>query len=193
MAIKVVCVTKSGTETHHRVIIEKPSTPINMIDVADRFLDLQRDHALVHGPEFLELRCYLDDIHVQTRYLVENASSFFYAVRQKYFNERNCTIYKHPKEVMCFMEMVRTGAQPTCMPPPVWRDPRVIQNLVAGRTRGTGQMTIALPIEAIEPVELESDNARGVNAPEPAVSAQVSPPAPRRLKPSNLGALGKLN
>lgn len=191
MAITVVCVTNVGSELHRRVILEKPSTAYNLIDVADRFLDLQRDHALVHGAEFNELQCYLDEVHIQTRYLIEYASTFFYTVRQKYFNEHGCTIYKHDTDVKCFMKMVSSGAQPTCMAPPVWRDPRLLVEKPTARVRKVppGPAALAAPLEA-ERVQAQE--------PAPSLVVNATPDEPetpeqrRRFKPSNLGTLGKL-
>jgi hypothetical protein len=141
---------RNGSEPHRRVILKKSSTGYNLIDVADRFPELQRDHGLVRSAGSDELRCYLDDVLIQARYPIGYASTFFYTVSRKYFTERGCTMCKHDTDVKCFMKMVSSGAQPTWITLPSWRDPRLLEAKPAARVRRIPPASAALaaPTEA---------------------------------------------
>lgn len=120
MSIKVVCVTKVDGEIQQRVILEKATSPANLIAVADRFLPLAREHGIANGAHFERLDCYIDERQVQIRLLIEQVSTAFFLVRQRLYSGAGFVIFKHESDVKNFIAMVHSNAQPTYLAPPVW-------------------------------------------------------------------------
>lgn len=197
MPIKVVCITKADGETKQRVILEKVTSPANLIAVADRFLSLSREHGIANGEQFVGLICSLDDKVIQTRLLIENASTAFHLLRQRMFGDCGFTVYKHEPDVKLFMQMIMSG-QPLNMAPPVWtgkvRKPSARK---AGAKDGsgddadeTGDDAIIAAISKQTKVTAE-EQAPPSAAAAPATSSQSK--ARRKMTTANLGALGSLN
>lgn len=195
MPIKVVCITKADGETQQRVILEKATSPANLIAVADRFLSLHREHGIANGEQFVGLSCYLDDKLVQTRLLIENASTAFHLLRQRMFGDCGFTVYKHEPDVKLFMKMVMTGSQPTHMAPPVWtgklRKPAASKS---GAKSGVGDDADESGDAAIlAAITKQTKVAAEVQAPAPvAPSEAAQPKGARKMKAANLGALGQI-
>ncbi|WP_219096293.1 hypothetical protein [Pseudomonas sp. UMAB-40] len=185
MPIKVVCVTKADGLTRERVILEKASTAVNLIAIADRFLALQHQHALANGAEFVDLRCVLDEHHIPTRWLIETCTTAFNLMRAKLFTENGFAVYKHEADVECFMKVVRAGGLLEGMPAPKWMG-RLVKSAQSKVARGAPSPSTA------------STSAAGAEIsaaqPESAVSEPIAAPVkpPRRLSPGNLGKIGNL-
>lgn len=188
MPIKVVCVTKADGLTRERVILEKASTAVNLIAIADRFLALQQQHALANGPEFVDLHCVLDDQRIPTRWLIETCSTAFNLLRAKVFTESGFAVYKHEADVDCFMKVVRAGAQLDGMPAPKWMGGRIARSAQVKSVRGAAP-TATSP----EAIAGASSPAASVVTPAPAAEPVVAAPKPpRRLSQANLGKIGNL-
>lgn len=188
MPIKVVCVTMADGQARERVILEKATTAVNMIAIADRFLALQQQHALANGPEFVDLRCVLDEIHVPTRLFIESCSTFFHLARAKLFGENGFALYKHDADVDCFMSSVMSGAHLGGMPAPKWMGGRIKQAPARAISAEPSPPQQPKPAAGAATVPLESAAALDPKATKPAEK-----PRPRRkLSPTNLGNLGNL-
>lgn len=186
MTIKVVCITKSEGEHHRRIILELSSTAAHLITVADRFLPLHQEHALANGPDFVNLECLIDEHQVQTRYLIENASTVFFLLKERMFKDNGFAVFKHEADVECFMKMVRLGQQPICMPPPKWLGPSFIRNkLKSGKApmvpkAEMPQVVASVADEAARLTESALPNAAR------AQPAEADLPRPRRMKSNNM-------
>lgn len=195
MPIKVVCITKADGETQQRVILEKATSPANLIAVADRFLSLHREHGIANGEQFVGLSCYLDDKLVQTRLLIENASTAFHLLRQRMFGDCGFTVYKHEADVKLFIQMIMSGNQPTHMAPPVWtgklRKPAAKKS---GEKAGAGDEADESGDAAIlAAISKQTKVTAEVQAPAPATPVETAQPkGPRKMKAANLGALGQI-
>jgi hypothetical protein len=195
MPIKVVCFTKTDGVTQERVILEKATSPANMIAVADRFLTLHREHGIANGEQFVGLSCYLDDKLIQTRLLIECASTAFHLLRQRMFGDCGFTIYKHEPDVKQFMQMIMAGAQPTYFAPPFWTGKlRKSSPPKSGAKAGKGDDADESSDEAIL-TAISKQTKVAVEEPAPAVVAPVEtvqPKGPRKMSAGNLGALGQV-
>jgi len=196
MPIKVVCITKTDGVTQERVILEKATSPANLIAVADRFLPLHREHGIANGEQFVGLSCFLDDKLIQTRLLIEYASTAFHLLRQRMFGDCGFTVFKHEADVKQFIQMIMAGAQPTYLAPPFWTGKlRKSAPPKSGAKAGKGDDVDDAGDEAI----LAAISKQTKVAPEeqaPAAPAPVETPqpkAPRKMSAGNLGALGQLN
>jgi hypothetical protein len=185
MPIKVVCVTKADGLPREGVILEKATTAVNLIAVADRFLALQHQHALANGAEFVDLRCVLDGHHIPTRWLIETCTTAFNLMRAKIFTENGFAVYKHEADVECFMNVVRAGGLLAGMPAPKWMG-RLVKSPQAKVARGAPS-TPAVPAPA---AGAEASLAHA----EPQVAEPIAerPKPPRRLSAANLGKIGNL-
>jgi hypothetical protein len=185
MPIKVVCITKTDGETQQRVILERATSPANLIAVADRFLTLHREHGIANGEQFVGLNCLLDEKPVQTRFLIEYASTAFNLLRQRMFGDCGFTVFKHEADVKQFMQMVMSGAQPTHLAPPLW----------TGKVRKAAQVRAGAKIAKGDDVDESSDGAI-LAAISKVTKVAVEEPAPapvktpRKMNSANLGALG---
>jgi hypothetical protein len=186
MTIKVVCITKSEGEHHRRIILELSSTAAHLITVADRFLPLHQEHALANGPDFVNLECLLDEHQVQTRYLIENASTVFFLLKERMFKDNGFAVFKHEADVECFMKMVRHGQQPICMPPPKWLGPSFIRTKVK-----SGKAPMVPKAEMPQIVASVADEAARLTqaalpGPSPLEPSLAESPKPRRMKSNNM-------
>lgn len=189
MPIKVVCITKTDGETQQRVILEKATSPANMIAVADRFLSLHREHGIANGEQFVGLTCYLDDHLVLTRFLIEYASTAFHLLRQRMFGDCGFSVYKHEADVKQFMQMVMSGAQPTHLAPPIWTgNVRKATQVQAGAKNVKGDDADESGDAAIL-AAISKQTKVTVDEPEPA-PAPVGVKTPRKMNSANLGVLG---
>ena len=191
MPIKVVCITKTGDEEHHRVILEKATSPANLISVADRFLALYREHGIANGESFVALSCVVDDRLVGVRQLIESASTAFFLLRQRMFMDCGFVLYKREIEVQIFIKQILEGAPIAHLPPPKWVG---IIRKAASVKKGKGSDTV-------ESGDAEILAAIGkqtrVEALAPTVTAEPEAPAPigkpaRKMAAANFGTLGQL-
>lgn len=186
MPIKVVCVTNTDGLPRERVILEKASTAVNLISIADRFLALQHQHALAIGSDFVDLRCVLDEIHIPTRSLIESCSTAFNLMRVKLFCENGFAVFKHEADVDCFMGVVRAGGQLGGMPAPKW---------MGGMLKSAGSRKVPLgSSQTVRPTGAIQTAVQAAVAALPSEPAAVVPPPkqPRRLSAVNLGKIGNL-
>lgn len=195
MPIKVVCITKTDGVTQERVILEKATSPANMIAVADRFLSLHREHGIANGEQFVGLNCYLDDKLVQTRLLIEYASTAFHLLRQRMFGDCGFTVYKHEPDVKHFMQMIMAGAQPTYLAPPFWtgklRKPAPPKSGVnSGKGDAADESDDDAILGAISKHAKAATDEQALAKPAPGEPPQ--PKVPRKMSAGNLGALGKI-
>lgn len=169
MSIKVICWVKSEGALQSKLVLERSSTPSHLIEIADLFLDLYAEQSALSGAAFDRLVCTLDDIEIQTRLLVEQASTAFFLLRHRLFTDKGFALYKHEADVKCFIKMVKDEAQTRYLPPPLW---------------------VGVKVKKLAPGQGESLGAAAVKT-ETGQDA-VDPPVKKRLRPSNLGNLGNL-
>ena len=191
MPIKVVCITKTGDEEHHRVILEKATSPANLISVADRFLTLYREHGIANGESFVALSCVVDDRLVGVRQLIESASTAFFLLRQRMFTDCGFVLYKRESEVQIFIKQILEGAPIANLPPPKW----------VGMVRKAASVKKGKGSDTVESGDAEILAAIGkqtrVEALAPTVTAEPEAPAPigkpaRKMAAANFGTLGQL-
>jgi hypothetical protein len=194
MPIKVVCITKTDDDEQHRVILEKATSPSNLIAVADRFLSLYREHGIANGEHFVGLTCLLDDRPVGVRDLIENASTAFFLLRQRMFGDCGFTLFKREGEIKIFMNLIMEGTQKKQLPPPIWtgkirQSAPVKTDAKTGKGGDIDESGDAAILAAI------SKQTRVV-AEDVASAVPETPPAttktPRRMKAANFGALGQI-
>lgn len=196
MPIKVVCITKADGETQRRVILERATSPANLIAVADRFLSLHREHGIANGEQFVGLSCYLDDKLVQTRLLIEYSSTAFHLLRQRMFGDCGFTVFKHEADVKQFIQMIMAGAQPAYLAPPFWTGK--LRNSSASKTgakSGAGDDADDSGDAAIlAAISKQTKATAEVKEPAPAATSEATQPkGPRKMKAGNLGALGQIS
>ncbi|MDZ5605250.1 hypothetical protein SJI00_20975 [Pseudomonas sp. RP23018S] len=124
MSIKVVCVTKVDGLLTRNVILEKATTPENLIQVADRFIPLAREHGIANGQNFDGIECLIDERPVQFRFLVEQVATAFYLLKTQLYGSAGYAMLKHESEAKRFLDVVLAGNLPTYLVPPKWRGHR---------------------------------------------------------------------
>jgi hypothetical protein len=118
MSIKVVCVTKVDGLLTRNVILEKATSPENLIQVADRFIPLAREHGIANGQHFDGIECLVDERPVQFRFLVEQVSTAFYLLKTQLYAGAGYVMLKHEAEAKRFLDVVLAGNLPTYLVPP---------------------------------------------------------------------------
>lgn len=118
MSIKLVCTTTVNGELIARPILDKSTTPANIIAIADRFLSLNRELAIMNGESFVGLTCEVDGKPVAMRSLVESVSTVHHLLRRKLYGPNGFTVLKHEVEARAFLQRLDAPGQP--LPAPLW-------------------------------------------------------------------------
>lgn len=188
MSITVVCITKTDAGPSPRTILIKDTTAENLIMVADRFMALYNEHARVNGETFVELKCCVDEREVPMLTLIEQASSAYAAVRRKIFADKGFVLVKHEVSVRHFIGQLVTGKAILDQAPPRWVGP------VVSAKQAKAKLELSLPNQDPVPaIQTPPVAASLVPESEPIVEpANDSTDArPRRMRPGNLGKLGR--
>lgn len=196
MSIKVVCVTKVDGLLTRNVILEKATTPENLIQVADRFIPLAREHGIANGQHFEGIECLVDERPVQFRFLVEQVSTAFYLLKYQLYGGAGYAMLKHEAEAKRFLDVVLAGNLPTYLVPPMWRGHRPKPSQAQRADEAALQSAIKKqhgkgPSQVEQSIALAADTAsKASNQPSPSqadTTAASSQRRPRKLTGANLG------
>jgi|GEM_PF-6723584 len=196
MSIKVVCVTKVDGLLTRNVILEKSTSPQNLIQVADRFIPLAREHGIANGQHFEGIECLIDERPVQFRFLVEQVSTAFYLLKTQLYRSAGYVLLKHESEAKRFLEVVLAGHLPSYLVPPKWTgqvpkpsqaqraDEAALQTAIKKQqAKGSGQLQ-----QTIAPTPDPAPEASNVPPLVEGDAATASTPRkPRKLTGANLG------
>lgn len=196
MSIKVVCVTKVDGLLTRNVILEKATTPENLIQVADRFIPLAREHGIANGQHFEGIECLVDERPVQFRFLVEQVSTAFYLLKYHLYGGAGYAMLKHEAEAKRFLDVVLAGNLPTYLVPPMWRghrpkpsqaqraDEAALQSAIKkqyGKGHGQVEQSIVLAVDTAPEASNQSSPSQADT------TAASSQRRPRKLTGANLG------
>jgi len=196
MSIKVVCVTKVDGLLTRNVILEKATSPENLIQVADRFIPLAREHGIANGQHFDGIECLVDERPVQFRFLVEQVSTAFYLLKSQLYGGAGYAMLKHEAEAKRFLEVVLAGNLPTYLVPPMWRghrpkpsqaqraDDAALQSAIKKQHgKGPGHLEQSIPL-AVDTAQVASIAPSPID---PGATTSPSQRRPRKLTGANLG------